>query len=125
MFVDGGAGAGLLFFLFFGFIILMTVGGLLLGVAAVISIATTPSERFGPWWDNTKQMWLIGLVVGYVIPFGTIIAAITWFASGRPGLSSTGTAGRPFWAGPPKPAPLAPPPPPGYGPPPPGVWGPS
>jgi hypothetical protein len=123
MFVAGGAGVGV-FFLFFGFVMLTVVGGLVIGVAAVISVATTPSERFGPWWDNTKQMWLIGLVVGYLIPFGTIIAGITWFVGGRRGLSLTGTAGRPFWAGPPKPAPIAGPS--GYAPPPPpGVWRPS
>jgi hypothetical protein len=116
------------FFLIFGFMMLMTIGGLIVGVVAVISIATTPSERFGPWWDNTKQVWLIGLVVGYLIPFGTIIAGTAWFTSGRPGLAATGTVGRPFWAGPPKPAPIAPPPgypPPAYAPPSPGVWRPS
>jgi hypothetical protein len=121
--VPVGAGAGLLFFLFFGFVFLTAIGGLVIGVAAIINVATTPAERFGPWWDNTKQMWLIGIAVGYVIPLGTIIAGIAWFTGGRRGLSTYGVAGRPFWAGPPKPAPIAGPP--GYGPPPPSTWRPS
>jgi hypothetical protein len=117
-------GAGVVFFLFFGFVMLTILGGLAIGVAAIISVATTPSERFGPWWDNTKQTWILGLVLGYLIPFGTIVGGIAWFTGGRRGLSTSGSAGRPFWAGPPKPAPIAPPP--GYGPPPPpGVWRPS
>jgi hypothetical protein len=112
------------FFAVFGVIMLATIGSLVIGVAAVISVATTPTERFGPWWDNTKQLWIIGLVVGYVIPFGTLIAGIAWFAGGRSGIATTGTAGRPFWAGPARPYPVGPPP--GYGPPPPpGVVPPS
>jgi hypothetical protein len=120
--VPVGAGAGLLFFLFFGFIMLTAVGGLLIGVAAIISVATTPAEAFGPWWDNTKQIWILGLVLGYLIPFGTIVAGIAWFTGGRRGLAH-GVAGRPFWSGPPRPAPIAGPP--GYAPPPPGTWRPS
>jgi hypothetical protein len=128
--VVGGAGIGVVaFFLFFGLAMLVTVGGLVVGVAAIISIATTPSERFGPWWDNTKQTWILGLVIGYLVPFGTIVGGIAWFTGGRRGLGSTGTAGRPFWAGPHKPAPIGPPsgygPPPPSGPPPPGVWRPG
>jgi hypothetical protein len=117
-----GAGAGVLFFLFFGFIMLTAIGSLVIGVAAIISVATTPAEAFGPWWDNTKQTWILGLVLGYLIPFGTIVGGIAWFAGGRRGVAH-GVAGRPFWAGPPKPGPIAGPP--GYAPPPPGTWRPS
>jgi hypothetical protein len=117
-----GAGAGVLFFLFFGLIMLASVGGLVIGVVAIISVATTPAEAFGPWWDNTKQTWILGLVLGYLIPLGTIVGGIAWFTGGRRGLAR-GVAGRPFWAGPAKPVPLAAPP--GYGPPPPSTWRPS
>jgi hypothetical protein len=119
----GGVGAGVVFFLFFGFIFLTVVGGLVIGLAAIISVATTPAEAFGPWWDNTKQTWILGVVLGYLIPFGTIVGGIAWFTGGRRGLSRNGVAGRPFWAGPPKPGPIAGPP--GYGPPPSGTWRPS
>jgi hypothetical protein len=104
MFVGAGA-----FFALFTLIMIAAFAGLVMGVIALISVATTPAERFGPWWDNTKQIWIIGIAVGYVIPFGTIIAAIAWFTGGRRGLATTGTAGRPFWSGPAKPAPIAPP----------------
>jgi hypothetical protein len=115
---NANVGVGMFFFVF-AFIALASVGGLLVGVIAIINIASTPAERFGPWWDNTKQTWIIGLAIGYVVPFGTIIGGIAWFTGGRRGLTTTGTAGRPFWAGVPKPAPIGPPP--GYGPPPPGA----
>jgi hypothetical protein len=109
MFVGYGFG---LFFLFFAAIWLVTIGGLILGISAIISVARTPPEAFGPWWDNTRQLWLIGIAVGFVVPFGALIAGIMWFSSGRASLrAGYGVAGRPFWAGPPKPPPL---PPPGY-----------
>jgi hypothetical protein len=107
------------FFLFFGLIWLAAFGGLVLGISALISVARTPTEAFGPWWDNTRQLWLIGIAVGFVIPFGMLIAGIMWFSSGRAPLrAGHGYAGRPFWAGPPKPQPTLPPPGwPGYAPP--------
>jgi hypothetical protein len=107
------------FGLFFGFIMaiwLVGFGALILAIAALISVAKTPTEFFGPWWDNTKQTWIIGIAVSFVIPFGTLIAGIMWFNSGRAPLrAGQGVAGRPFWAGPPKPPPaMAPPGWPGY-----------
>jgi hypothetical protein len=110
------------FGLFFGFIMaiwLVAFGGLILTVAALISVARMPSEAFGPWWDNTKQLWVIGLAVSFVVPLGTLIAGIMWFTTGRAPLrAGYPVAGRPFWAGPPKPPPaMAPPGWPGYAPP--------
>jgi hypothetical protein len=108
-----------LFFVFFALISLAGIAGLVLGVSALISVAGTPTEAFGPWWDNTRQLWLIGIAVAFVVPFGTLIAGIMWFSSGRAPLrAGHGFAGRPFWAGPPKPPPVAPPGWPGYAPPP-------
>jgi hypothetical protein len=111
------------FGLFFGFIMaiwLVAFGSLILAIAALISIARLPAEAFGPWWDNTKQLWIIGLAVSFVVPLGTTIAGIMWFMTGRAPLrAGHGIAGRPFWAGPPKPPPVMPPPGwPGYSPPP-------
>jgi hypothetical protein len=108
-----------LFFLFFGVLWLATFGGVILAIAALISVAKTPSHVFGPWWDNTKQVWLIGIAVGFVVPFGAIVAGFIWFHSGRAPLrEGRGYAARPFWAGPPKPPPGVWP---GY-PPPPGAY---
>lgn len=101
------------FFIFFGLIWLAGVGGFILGICALVSVGRTPTEWFGPWWDNTKQTWMIGIAVGFVVPFGTLVAGYLWFHSGRAPLrAGYGVAGRPFWAGPPKPVP--PPPPPGW-----------
>jgi hypothetical protein len=98
------------FFIFFALIWLASIAGFVIGIAALISVSKLPSEAFGPWWDNIKQTWLIGIAVGFVVPFGTLITGILWFNSGRTTLRTVGVAGRPFWAGPPKPPPLQPPP---------------
>ena len=92
---------------FFGALI-----GMVLGVIALISAARTPAPAFGPWWDNTKTTWLLGIAISYMIPFGLWVTSIYWFRTGRRGLTDTGLVGRPFWTGPPKPYP--PTPPPGY-----------
>jgi hypothetical protein len=87
-----------------------TVG---VGVAALISLARQPATAFGPWWDNTKSSWLIGVAVSFVVPFGSLITGISWFRSGKAPLNKgSGMAGRPFWIGPPKPVPYAFAPPP-------------
>jgi hypothetical protein len=90
--------------LFFG-----SMGGIILGVAALISAARTPSETFGPWWDNTKSIWLLGIAVSFLVPFGSLVGGSYWFWTGRKGLRSTGMVPRPFWTGPPKPQPPYPP----------------
>ena len=80
------------------------------GLAALISIARTPSELFGPWWDNTKQSWVLGIAVSFFVPFGSLIAGIMWFSTGKgPLRHGSQLAGRPFWVGPPKPPPYYPP----------------
>ena len=111
------SGFGAFMTLWFVFM-LVGFGGFLLGIAALIDVARTPVERFGPWWDNTRQAWLVGIAVSFVVPFGAIVAGIIWFATGRSGMRTTGVAGRPFWAGAPKP------PPPPWPPPPTPCWGP-
>jgi hypothetical protein len=113
------AGFGV-FLLFWLVLAALGFGGFITGIVALIDIAQTPTERFGPWWDNTRQIWIIGIAVSFALPLGPLIAGI---------VRSTGIAGRPFWAGPPKPPPPWGPTPPGWspgappGPPPPG-WGP-
>jgi hypothetical protein len=107
-----------LVFVVFAVLWLAAIGGFFLGIAALISVARMPQEAFGPWWDNTRQTWLVGIAIGFVIPCGTLIAGIMWFSSGKAPLrAGQPYAGRPFWAGPPKPPPLPTPPGwPGYGP---------
>src|SRR3954453_18622612 len=65
---------GIVFVLFWAGLMLLGFGGFVLGVVALINVATTPIERFGPWWDNTRQVWLVGLAVAFVVPAGTIVA---------------------------------------------------
>jgi hypothetical protein len=132
-FLMPNAGFGLFMLFWLGFFA-VSVGGLIVGIVALIDVAQTPVDRFGPWWDNTRQTWIIGIAVSFVVPAGSLIAGILWFSGGRRGVRAAGVAGRPFWAGPPKPPPAWGPTPPGWpappgppgppGPPPPG-WGPQ
>lgn len=121
-----GTGFGI-FLLFWLVLAVLGFGGFIAGVIALIDVAQTPADRFGPWWDNTRQTWIVGIAVSFALPFGPLVTAIVWFTAGRPSLRATGVAGRPFWAGAPKPPPPWGPTPPGWsgppGPPPPG-WGP-
>jgi hypothetical protein len=111
-----------LFFVFFAVLWLATFGGIVLAICALISVARTPTPFFGPWWDSTKQTWLIGIAVGFLVPFGALVTGFIWFHTGRAPLrAGQGYAARPFWAGPPKPPPGVWP---GY-PPPPGTYPPA
>jgi hypothetical protein len=101
-----------LFLLVWGVFMVGSIGGLVVGIAALISAAQLPSEAFGPWWDNLKTPWLLGIAVSYLIPFGTLITGVYWFRTGKGGQRETGFVGRPFWSGPPKPQPPNPPYPP-------------
>ena len=108
------------FFVVIGIIWLVGIASFVLGIAALISVARQPLEAFGPWWDNTRSSWLIGIAVSFVLPFGTLVTGIAWFRSGAvPLRRRQGPAVRPFWAGPAKPYPPYPPyaPPAGYPPP--------
>ena len=119
-------GAELAFTIFFviayALFFLIMFGGMLAAVLALVSAARLPAEAFGPWWDNTKTMWLVGIGAGFLIPCGAAFTGVYWFFSGRKALRRTGQVSRPFWAGPPKPPPPqywtpAYPPPPGPPPP--------
>jgi hypothetical protein len=118
----GNAAFPIVFFIFFGAMWVFIFATYAVGIAALISVARKPAEAFGPWWDNTKQIWVIGLAIAFFVPFGSIVAGIHWFKSGKGPLNAGAPqAGRPFWSGSPKPPPYPPygyPPPP-YGPPPP------
>jgi hypothetical protein len=140
-FLVPGAGFGV-FLLVWLVLAMVGFGGFIVGVVALIDVAQTPVERFGPWWDNSRQTWIIGIAVSFVLPVGPLVAGILWLGGGRRGLRASGVAGRPFWAGPPKPPPAwgptppvwsgppgprpppAPPGPPGPPGPPPSGWGP-
>jgi hypothetical protein len=122
---DGSTNAAfpVAFFFFFGAIWLVAGAMYIVGIAALISVARHPTQAFGPWWDNTKQTWIIGLAVAFFVPFGPLVAGISWFSSGKgPLRRGAPQAGRPFWSGAPKPPPYPPYgypgyPPPGYPPP--------
>ena len=113
--LPGGAFA--LFFVFWLMLMLVGIGGFVAGIAALINVASMPFEAFGPWWDNTRQMWIVGIAVSFLVPAGPLITGVMWFTSGRRGLREHGIAGRPFWAGAPRPQPPAwpPAPPPSTG----------
>lgn len=97
-----GVGA---FLLVWSLLMIGSFGGMICAVAALISISRTDVDAFGPWWDNIKTPWLLGVAVGFVVPFGALIAGVYWFWKGRAPLATTGLVARPFWVGPPKPAP--------------------
>jgi hypothetical protein len=110
------------FFVFVGAIWVVFAAFYIVGIAGLISIARQPNEAFGPWWDNTKQTWVIGSAIAFFVPFGPLVAGICWFTGGKGPIRRGQQAGRPFWSGPPKPPPYPPYgypgyPPPGYPPP--------
>jgi hypothetical protein len=103
------AGPGLFFggfFALFFFIWVVAFASYGMGIAALISIARQPDDAFGPWWDNTKQSWIVGVVISFLLPFGTLVSGIAWFTAGKgPRRQGQYLLGRPFWSGPPKPMP--------------------
>lgn len=98
-----------LFFAVWGTFMLGMVGGLVVGLSALVSSARVPPDAFGPWWDNTKTAWLLGIAVSFMIPFGMLVSGTYWFRSGRRSFRTTGVVARPFWVGPSKPSPATPP----------------
>jgi hypothetical protein len=102
--------AGVAFLIiFFAILVGLVLLPLIIHIWAIIDISQTPDPMFGPPWDNTKQAWLIGLAVAFMIPGGHIVAPIIWWTQVR-GPKQRGEAlGRPFWANAPRP------PPPGLG----------
>lgn len=99
-----------LFFVVWATFMVGIVAGLVVGLSALVSSARLPPEAFGPWWDNTKTAWLLGIAVSFMIPFGMLISGIYWFRTGRGSFRATGNVARPFWVGPPRPPPEGPPP---------------
>ena len=97
------------FFLIWGALFFGSFAGLICAVAALISVSQTDDAAFGPWWDNVKTQWLLGIAVSFIVPFGSLVTGVYWFWKGRPPIRTTGVALRPFWAGPPKPMPQWPP----------------
>ena len=84
-FLMPSAGFGLFMLFWLGFFA-VSLGGLIVGIVALIDVAQTPVDRFGPWWDNTRQTWIIGIAVSFVVPAGPLIAGILWFSGGRRGV---------------------------------------
>jgi hypothetical protein len=99
-----------MFFVVWFVLVFGSIAAFLIGVIALIQAAQMPAEAFGPWWDNTKSGWLLGMAVSYALPLGSLVTGVYWFRTGRRQLAATGVVGRPFWLGPPKPPPVYPPP---------------
>ena len=114
-------------FVVWAIVMTASIGGMICAIAALVSISQMHADAFGPWWDNTKTTWMVGLAVSFLVPFGAVVVGVYWFWKGKEPLPTTGMVARPFWAGPPKPMPMYPPagfpPPGGYGPP--GAYGPA
>jgi hypothetical protein len=94
-----------------------SIGGMICAIAALVSISRMHPDAFGPWWDNTKTTWMVGLAVSFLVPFGAVVVGVYWFWKGKEPLPATGMVARPFWAGPPKPMPMPMYPPGSYPPP--------
>jgi hypothetical protein len=97
-------------FVVWAIVMAASIGGMICAIAALVSISQLHADAFGPWWDNTKTTWMVGLAVSFLVPFGAVVAGVYWFWKGKEPLSATGMVARPFWAGPPKPMPVWPPP---------------
>jgi hypothetical protein len=107
----GGAFAG-----FFLLIMALTFVPLVFCIYALVEAVRAPEQAYGPPWDNSKNAWVLGLALSFVIPFGTIVGPILWWMNGHKALRARTVVPRPFWA----PAPRYYPPPPGAQMPPPG-----
>ena len=98
-------GFTVVFLVLYASFFLLAFGGMALAIAALVSAARRPAEVFGPWWDNTKTAWLLGIAAGFLIPCASVVTGSYWFFVGRKSIGRTGVAARPFWVGPPKPPP--------------------
>lgn len=78
---------------------------------ALVEAMRAPEPAFGPPWDNTKNAWILGMVIGLFIPAGAIVTTVLWWVQGHKPLRAGAAVQRPFWA-----------PGPRYYPPPPPAW---
>jgi len=93
----------------FAFVFLLVLLPLIVHIWALVDISGTRDDVFGPPWDNTKQDWMLGLAIAFLIPMGHLIAPILWWTQVRGPKLRGEPPGRPFWASAPRP------PPPGLG----------
>ena len=85
-------------FLLFGVVMLGMVAALAFWVVSLVEVAKAPEPAFGPPWDNGKTPWILGLVIGTVVPFGAIVASILWWTQGHKALREGRLVPKPFWA---------------------------
>jgi hypothetical protein len=88
---------GTFMLVFFGILMLLVVVPLVIHIWAMVDVSQGRNEEFGPPWDNSKQAWLMGLAIGFFVPFGHIVAPILWWVQVRGPRKRGEQAGRPFW----------------------------
>jgi len=97
-------------FILFGTFLVFVIGTvvffvfvpLVVHIWAIVDVSNARDEVFGPPWDNSKQAWLTGLAVAFMIPFGHLVAPILWWTQVRGPRKRGAPVGRPFWmTGPP------------------------
>jgi hypothetical protein len=87
------------FFVFWFFLVFVLIFvPLAFTVWALIDVVRAPDAAFGPPWDNAKSMWILGIALGFVVPFGTLVAPVLWWTQIRPALRAGQLVPRPFWA---------------------------
>src|SRR5688572_29730971 len=70
-------------------------------VLTVVEVARTPPWQFEWPGEPVKTSWLLGLAIGTVIPFGSLVTTIVAWRQVRGAKRAGQLAGRPFWmAGP-------------------------
>lgn len=83
---------------FFAFVALLVVVPLVFWVVSLVEVLGAPEPAFGPPWDNGKNAWTLGLVVGMLIPAGALVATIVWWVQGHKALRAGQPIPRPFWS---------------------------
>lgn len=84
--------------LFMAFIAVLVVVPLVFWVISLVEVSSAPEQAFGPPWDNGKTPWILGLVVGMLIPAGALVATILWWVQGHQALRAGRPVPKPFWS---------------------------
>jgi len=119
--------AQLFFFLLWAALMVLSIGSLVLHIVALVDVAKMQWWQFVPPGEPVKSSWLLGLGLGFVIPFGGIVTTVLWWRQVRNPKRAGLLAERPFWmssSAPPTYPYQVPGGPPGMPPPGPGPWGP-
>ncbi len=99
--------AAVILLMVFVFVFALVLLPLAVHIWALVDLSQTRDEVFGPPWDNTKQDWITGLAIAFMIPMGHIVAPILWWTQVRGPKQRGERPGRPFWSSAPRPPPYA------------------